>query len=210
MNKANAIQTVRRAAKNAGLSDVYQDSFIEQVIVSACAEFTARTRYLMTGSDVALVAGQAQITLAAACRPDMLISAMVTSPATMIGRLTIVSIDGLLEEAALTPQTANPTKLAIETFYPPAAAVARLYPTPSANGTLRIRYGLPMVAWVDDRLPDDVLLPILEYGATSRLKAGSPEDRAFILDCSQRFAAHIARHTGVAHGVERYQMKRGR
>lgn len=186
---------VRQFARNAGDSSVYTDADIDRAIMAAANTFIDATRSTMRLDTVTAAAGSDEVDLSSVggFRPDR------------IKRIYLgdrpLGIWSWEELVAQQDCTGTPTAIAFEDWQ-----TARVYPTPTANTDIKVRWYPPFSSWdvgcndttaqgIIFNLPDDWMQQILIYGATSILQHTDPQ-QLYANASYQKFQAFIKSMTG--------------
>lgn len=189
MTVTTAREYVRYSARNAADSTQYSDADVDRVILMLQERFIRKTgSCLLRQNEVALTDGTSTASgFPAGFRPDRLRSCWLEDsdglpqePLTVIGTAELVE-----RKRQFGTGEGVPTHLAFKSLSP-LDIEADLWLTPSAAYTLKFEWLALPVTWTEGSssytdtnrtlsIPDDLIRPVLYYGAAAALQHNQPE-----------------------------------
>lgn len=177
MNLSDARTWILDAARNAGEPGTYSAERVDMALQFVGNQFCRTTHYLRRAASVTLTPSSPAVSFAAVSefRPERLTQAYVVG---FSGGVSIEDWQTVYDLVVDQASAGVPTKLAFEDD-----DVCNVWPIPDIAYTMRFRFWRPFTTWtlgaepsgVTLNLPDDVLMPILRYGAPAALQHSEPE-----------------------------------
>lgn len=195
MTIAEARLYVTQFARNA---DEYTATELDRAILAIGKDFVNRTRCTRQLSTVALILNQRDFVTAdlpTDFRPDRLIRAYIgTKP-----ELDVADYSEVMALHNLGAITGLPAKIGFDSF-----SSGSVYPTCDAAYSLKLNWSPPFTVYTPGtattstqlNIPDDLIIPVMMYGAVSRLQHFMPEHQSFIATAREEYEMHVRRTKG--------------
>ncbi len=191
---------VRDAIRDGADTSTFSDDTIDRAIQQAGNKYCRETRSIVRTDSVAITAESTAFPvttpLTLGFRPERIVDVWLT---TEPDPLAIVSYENIQRKATVDAGAATPTHLA---FLDDTSA-GLLWRTPHEDLTARMRWWVPFTSWTPGgsgsttlNIPDDLIMPVLKYGAAAMALEANKETRALAGMLMEQFDAHILQNMG--------------